>query len=181
MAHGNVISFLDTDDLWSDNKLELQLAHLAEDPTAEIVLGRTQLMRLTEVINTKHNFEMFSHPWISLTLGSAVFRKSAFDRVGFFDQGLYYADDLDWFMRSRELGVSMVIHRDVTLFCRRHQQNMTNQKELDNRYLIRMLKKSLDRRQQQNKELAISLAKLPDYLPGCERPPGSGTRPVTCC
>jgi len=51
----------------------------------------------------------------------------------------------------------------VTLFRRRHQQNMTNQKELDNRYLVRMLKKSLDRRQQQNKELAISLAKLPDY------------------
>jgi glycosyltransferase involved in cell wall biosynthesis len=163
MAHGNVISFLDADDLWTDIKLELQLARLTDDPSVEIVIGRRQLVRLVGGVDGKHKFEKLSDPRTDLNLGSAVFRRSVFDRVGFFDETLYHCDDWDWFMRARELGVPMVIHHEVTLISRRHEQNMTNRVALGNLYTIRMLKKSLDRRRRQNNGLATSLPKLSDF------------------
>lgn len=160
MARGNVISFLDADDLWSENKLEVQLGRLAVAPTVEIVLGRTQLMKLTELRDGTPKFEPWSEPVLAMSLGCAIVRRSAFHKVGLFDETLRHAEDWDWFMRARELGVSMQIHQEVMQLYRRHDRNITNQVELDNQHTIRMLKKSLDRRRQHNSGLARSLSKL---------------------
>jgi glycosyltransferase involved in cell wall biosynthesis len=166
IARGNVIAFQDVDDLWSENKLELQLACLADNPSVEIVLGHSQPMQLTGVVNGKHTFAEFADPWVALHLGSAIFRKSVFDKVGLFDETLRYCDDWDWFMRARELGISMVIQQEVTHFFRRHKHNLTNQKTLDDYHTndriehLKMLKKSLDRRRKQNNGIAPILPKL---------------------
>ena len=117
-------------------------------------------MQLTEAVEGRRRFEEFSEPWLSLNLGSALFRKTAFDKVGFFDEKLFYSDDMDWFMRARERGISMVIHKDVTHLYRRHERNITNRRDLDNSYTIKMLKKSLDRRREQNNGIAQILPKL---------------------
>ena len=163
MARGNVISFLDADDLWSENKLELQLSHLADDPSVEIVLGRRKFIHSAEVVDHRSKFEAFSDAQIALNLATAVFRKSVFDKVGFFDETLYHCDDWDWFMRARELSVSMVMHQEVTLFGRRHEHNLTNQRELNNHYTLKTFKKSLNRRRQQNNKLATPLPKWSNY------------------
>lgn len=163
MARGDIIGFLDQDDLWPAGKLALQLTRLADHPSVEIVLGHKQLMWLTGIEDGRLGFEIFSDPQIALNLGCALFRISVFDKVGFFDETLYYVDDWDWFMRARELGVPMVIHHEVTLISRRHKHNMSNRVDLGNLYAIRMLKKSLHRRRQQNNGLAMSLPKLSDF------------------
>jgi glycosyltransferase involved in cell wall biosynthesis len=162
MAHGNVISFLDADDLWVDNKLELQLPRLAENPSVSIILGRKQLVYQTEVVDGEPELGEFVAPQIAANLGCGVFRRSVFNEVGFFDETLYYCDDWDWFMRARELGVSMVVHQQVVLFSRRHEHNLTNRRELNNRYVVRMLRKSLERRRQSH-EPATSLPKLSSF------------------
>ncbi|MFQ5500545.1 MAG: glycosyltransferase family 2 protein [Candidatus Zixiibacteriota bacterium] len=72
-------------------------------------------MKTKGVVEGKHTFGKLLDPLVNLNLGSALFRRAVFDRVGLFDETLYYCDDWDWFMRARELGVPMVIHQDVTL------------------------------------------------------------------
>ena len=122
MARGNVIAFLDADDLWHENKLALQLARLASNPSAEVIVGYSQLLVPTASESKLSKFERFGEPWLFLNLASAVFRKSVFEKVGLFDQELSQTDDLDWFMRARELKVSMIVHHDVVLFHRRHDK-----------------------------------------------------------
>lgn len=151
MARGNVIGFLDADDLWAANKLEVQLARLSDSPAVEIVLGRTQRVKSIREVSGKSTFAMLSDPTVSLSLGSAIFRTSVFAKVGFLDETLYHCDDWDWFIRARELGVVMEIHQEVTQFYRRHDNNVTNHTERGRYYTFLMLKKSLYRRHEQHR------------------------------
>jgi glycosyltransferase involved in cell wall biosynthesis len=163
MARGNVIGFLDQDDLWSENKLELQLECMANDPALEIVLGRTQIMRLTGFVEGKPKFEFFSEPLTNVLLGSALFKKRVFDKVGLFDETLPISDDLDWFMRARERNVSMVVLEQVTLFYRLHQHNVIHNTLARDHDFIRALKKSLDRRRQQGDGTVASVPRFSDF------------------
>jgi glycosyltransferase involved in cell wall biosynthesis len=145
-ARGNVIGFLDVDDLWSRDKLALQLTHMRENPRVPIVLGHTQLMRLIGSEGEALTFEVWGAPVLAMSTGGALFRADVFAQVGLFDETQMYCDDVDWFMRAKEHGVAVFVHPEVTLYYRRHSQNMTNQADVGKRFLIGMLKKSMDRR-----------------------------------
>jgi glycosyltransferase involved in cell wall biosynthesis len=160
MSNGNIIGFLDVDDLWSADKLKIQLLHLSIDTSVEIVIGRMQRMEQIGFADGKAQFQEFQGPRSALSLGCSLFRRSVFDKVGLFDETLYYCDDTDWSMRARELNVTIVMHPEVTLICRRHNNNITNNVELGNHYTIRMIKKSIDRRRHKNKGEAESLPRL---------------------
>jgi len=147
-AQGSLIAFADADDLWPAAKLELQLTYLIRDPSIEIVMGRIQQVRLSETVNGKTQTEKLGEPAFSVNLGSAVIRKSVFDRVGLFDETMRYSEDVDWFMRAREAGVAIVTIDDVTLFYRQHEQNMTRGKSTSELNVFKTLKKSLDRRRE---------------------------------
>jgi len=147
-ARGSIITFLDADDLWPPGKLNHQLSYLINYPSVEIVMGRTQLMRLSAVIDGRPLFEHFRQPGLSVNLGAALFRRSAFERVGSFDEAMRYSEDVDWFMRARERALSIGVIEAVTLLYRLHDQNMTRERDLSNLNFFKALKKSLDRRRQ---------------------------------
>jgi glycosyltransferase involved in cell wall biosynthesis len=146
MAQGSFIGFLDADDLWTEGKLELQLALLDGNPSVEVVIGLKQIVRIVGLQGGRHQSEKLSEADVNLNLGTSLFRRSAFETVGFFDEALQHCDDWDWYMRARETGVSMARHQDVTLIYRRHEDNITNRVEVGHHYALKMLKKSLDRR-----------------------------------
>lgn len=159
-ASGDIIGFLDVDDLWSKNKLSLQLACLEDEPSLEIVLGLSQPMKLKTGKEGKAQFEKWHDPYCALLVGAGVFRKSVFEKVGFFDEALYYGEDTDWFMRAREKGISILILPWVTLLYRRHEFNMTLDSATTDRYFIKALKKSLDRRRQEGGGLVAPFPKI---------------------
>jgi glycosyltransferase involved in cell wall biosynthesis len=163
MARGEVIGFVDADDLWVKNKLNRQLGLLADNPSVQIVIGLAHTVEIVGSVDGKPRLEQVMDPAVNLTVGSALFRRPVFDRVGLFDETLPYCEDWDWFMRARELDVPMMIHQDVALLYRRHRENMTNRVELVNPSMLRMLKKSLDRRRQQGPSPPTSLPKLADF------------------
>jgi len=150
-AQGDLIAFADADDLWPPGKLESQLAVLIKDRGVEIVMGRIQQVLLSG--------EEFGEPAFSVNLGSAVIRKSVFDRVGLFDETMRYSEDVDWFMRAREAGVAIMTIDAVTLFYRQHEQNMTRGKSTSELNVLKALKRSLDRR----RERAGVAAALPNF------------------
>jgi len=135
-AHGEVIAFLDADDVWPDGTLMRQVASLTVRPEAEVAIGRTALLVKEE-----------SESWFVPLLGSAVFRRSVLDRVGCFDESLRYSEDHDWFLRARELGVVIAATDAITLRYRVHPESLTHVLNRPDGYqLPGVIKRSLDRR-----------------------------------
>jgi glycosyltransferase involved in cell wall biosynthesis len=149
LAQGDLIAFLDADDIWIADKLERQLALAAN---ADIVIGMTRIM------NDESN-----EPFIFPSLCCALVWRSAFQQIGTFDPSLPYSDDLDWYMRAREEGLRFILHRDVVLYHRRHADNITNNHAARDHYHLLMLKKSIERRRQQG---IAALPKLSNFFAG---------------
>lgn len=149
-AQGNLLAFADADDLWPADKLALQLPYLIRDPQIDIVLGRIQQVRLSETVDGETLAEEFAEPAFSVNLGSAIIRRSVFERVGLFDETMRYSEDVDWFMRAREAGASIVTIDAVTLLYRQHEENMTRGKSTSELNVLKALKRSLDRRRERS-------------------------------
>ncbi|MDH4232639.1 MAG: glycosyltransferase family 2 protein [Nitrospirota bacterium] len=163
LASGDVIGFLDVDDVWSKDKLRLQLGYFEKDPSLEIVLGLLQRMQLTGAEGGKHTFKEWEGPVMNMHLGSALFRRSVFEKVGLLDESLGYCEDWDWFMRAKERQVPMVVHKEVVYYYRRHNHNITNDTETGLNFALKMLRYSLDRRRQQGKGQIEQLPRISDF------------------
>jgi hypothetical protein len=144
-AAGDFVAFLDVDDLWPEHTLVTLMAEMLEHPEIDVVRGYSQVMEYDQATGT---YEYRGNPKESFpySIATAVFRKRAFDRVGWFDKTLLYGEDTDWFNRAQELEVPMKRIEAVTLHVRRHGLNMTHEKTLVELNMLRVLKKSLDRR-----------------------------------
>lgn len=172
IAKGDVIAFLDSDDLWSDDKLKLQVSYLADNPAVEIVQGLIQQIELS-----KSKDEAVSPNYQFINLGSAVYRKAVFEKIGLFDETLRYGEDVDFFLRAWENNILKVVLERVTLFYRKHNDNMTQGKKLVELGFVRVYKKHLDRcRQKGNFTRSPELPPLNQYIG--EAPPNKGVRQI---
>jgi glycosyltransferase involved in cell wall biosynthesis len=148
IAKGEVIAFLDVDDLWADGVLIEFTDYLATHPDVDIVQGLIQRMQFEPVVTLENPgvFEPIFQPYQFINLGSAIYRKSVFDRVGLFDSKLRDNEDTDWFLRAWEQNISKVVIPKIMLFYRKHDRNMTlNQKDLVHCGLLKIYKRHIDR------------------------------------
>ena len=147
-AAGNYIAFLDVDDLWPESNLQRLLDELRGDPDLEFVHGHSQLMTINP---ESQSFEYIGNPGESFphSIPGTMFRRSVFERVGLFDASLIFGEDTDWFHRANEMGIGNRRLNEVTLFVRRHGQNMTHGKSIVELNTLRVFKKALDRKRRQ--------------------------------
>ncbi|AFY58142.1 glycosyl transferase [Rivularia sp. PCC 7116] len=106
-ASGEFISFIDADDLWTPDKLELQIQALQKNPSAGVAYSWTICMG--------NNGESF-HPGVSesyqgnvyanllvgnfIASGSNVLlRKETIESAGYFDESLKSSEDWDYWLR----------------------------------------------------------------------------------
>lgn len=134
LANGNIIAFLDQDDLWAKQKLERQCALLDLYPTSLVMVGMVQPFHATPD-RPGLALNPLGPPARLLNLGSGLFRKEAFHQVGLFDESLM-TNDWDWFFRAREKGLSMLSHDDITLWYRRHATSFTQGPTADHDLLL---------------------------------------------
>lgn len=142
-ASGKYIAFLDADDLWPENIIPFLVEELEENKDIEIVRGHAQLFK-----NETSNKKVFlgnpaeSYPYY---IGAGLYRRSVFNSVGLFDRALWFGEDTDWYYRAREKEVKIKWLEEVTLYVRRHGENMTEGKNLLELNKLKTFKKILDR------------------------------------
>lgn len=146
LSKGDLIAFIDADDIWLKNKIELQLHLIHQNPKVELIIGF--LKRVFKKDN-KDLFKVFDGDESGIfvmQLGSTLIRREVFRKVGNFDEGMKMSEDLDWFLRVRESGVNVEVHKEVVQLYRQHEKNTTKDKSAGNHYMLKAFKKSLDRR-----------------------------------
>ncbi|MEE9190605.1 MAG: glycosyltransferase family A protein [Candidatus Neomarinimicrobiota bacterium] len=163
IARGNAIAFQDSDDLWPKNKLELQAAYLNQNPAVDIILGQTQVYVQRSNSSGEKIYVKFKDPWPALMFHSALIRKGVFETAGFIDETFQYAEEVDWFLRAKEIGVDIRFIKETVLFYHRHQDNMSKLIRSDKKYFITALKKSLSRRRARSNSGA---REMPSWLSG---------------
>jgi hypothetical protein len=144
-ASGELLAFLDVDDLWPPGTL-LRLADvLVASPDIDVVHGRVQLARFTTY---EDHGEYVGSPTETFrySIAAGVYRRRAFERVGLFDRALRYGEDSDWFLRGKELGLRIIELDEIVLIARRHEGNMTRGKSLAELQPLQLFKNVLDRR-----------------------------------
>ena len=124
-ATGDLIAFLDPDDLWPAGKLERQLRRLAGAPEVDMVSGYVCYFDTADTSGLAPATGSRTERIFHVHVGACVYRREVFSRLGAaFDPGLLYAEDVDLLLRVREQGVPFTILRSVELYYRQHAASM---------------------------------------------------------
>jgi len=147
-ASGDLVGFLDADDLWPPGRLALLVGYLRERPGLSMVVGRIQIVRATGPDGHESALAPAGPPWHAPSFGAGLFRPEVFTQVGALDATLPAGEDLDWFIRAREQDVPTAVVEETTLWYRLHGENLTSGADPIRRRMLLALKRSLDRRRQ---------------------------------
>lgn len=124
LASGKFISFLDADDLWTPNKLELQLEALQSNPEAAVAYSWLDRIDESGQFLTKGNYRNFTgNVYEHLveqnfleTASNPLICAEALKAVGDFNSELTPAEDWDMFLRLAEHYHFVVVPRPQILY-----------------------------------------------------------------
>lgn len=145
-CNSTYVTFLDHDDWWPKDRLYSHLDYLENNPTVDIVMGKTQT--IASDVDRLKNFRFPNKEQVmyGVNLGACTFRKTVFDTIGFFDEERKFCEDFDFFMRIKEASLKMYYLESVALYYRLHDTNMTKDKSAKELAVCSMLRQSLRRR-----------------------------------
>ena len=151
-ARGEILAFLDADDLWTLNHLSVLLAALAGEPESCFAWGRADVVRIEEHPGGKLARERMHENVPQFLIGSGVYRRSAFEQVGRFDPALRLAEDIDWILTARQRKVPHVQVAETVLIYHKREGSLTSGKSFHELNVMTALKRQLHRRRSQVSE-----------------------------
>lgn len=178
-ASGQLIAFLDSDDLWLPRKLSTQVKFFKDHPDAVINQTQERWIRNGRRLNPKarhHKFSgmIFEHSLaLCLVSPSAVMlKKSLFDDVGVFDEQLPACEDYDlWLRISCRYPVHLI---DTPLIIKRggHADQLSKAAGLDKyriQSLVKIIESGLLTPRQRRAALTTLNEKCAVYAGGCRK------------
>lgn len=140
LAKGRFITFLDSDDLYLDGKLELQVKYLETNPDFSMVYTSAYCINESGEL-LKDKYVAKASGWIyidiafftpqTITLPTVMVRREVFDKAGYFDEKLHRFEDTDMWRRiSKHYKIQAM--PEFTCALRTHGENhLINQKPED--------------------------------------------------
>ena len=150
-AQGELIAFLDADDVWVPHKLGVQADYLLRHPEVGYVVakGRNFLESRTNPPGWLTAELLMKE--VSFLPSTLVVRKDIFYQVGEFDCSYVISEDTDWFFRARDAGVQGFVVPEMLLYRRIHDSNLSSQTQVSAREMLLMtVRRSVGRRRHQD-------------------------------
>ncbi|HEY1452346.1 MAG TPA: glycosyltransferase family A protein [Roseiarcus sp.] len=147
-ATGDVLAFIDADDLWTPGKLARQTQALAADPDLDAVFGLMETFASPDLPQEERSqLRVPDGPEPAFTKNGILIRRAAFNRLGGFDPERRNADFFAWYARAVGEGFQWRLLTDVVCRRRLHAQNMSRlDREQQRREYLATMKAFLDAR-----------------------------------
>ncbi len=144
-VHTEFVAFLDADDVWHREKLEIQISYFHNSPKLELCVSHIQNFWSPELPGeAREENPGLLNPWIGYVYSALLARRSVFDRVGLLNSGMRHGEDTDWFVRSVHAGVLREVVPQVLTYRRLHPDNLSRKHHESRDALLRTVKQHLD-------------------------------------
>jgi glycosyltransferase involved in cell wall biosynthesis len=150
IAKCDLISFLDQDDIYPDNKLEILHNEFLIDDGLLGVTGTSRFLFTDEKFKKGFGKVDFDKNIHHVLIGAGLFKREIFNIAGLFDERLFSCEDFDWFQRIKALKLKTKTIEDCCLIYRQHGNNYTRFKEGLKKDLLLALHKSIALKKAQN-------------------------------
>lgn len=146
-ARGEWLAFLDADDLWVPEKLQLQMAAVETQPQLEAVLGMMENFISPELdAETRKNLAAPKSTQPGYIPGTVFIRQTALQRIGPLNPALQSGEFIDWWARAREQNLKYTMLPHVLLRRRLHGKNHTLQQRETLQDYVSVARAALERR-----------------------------------
>jgi glycosyltransferase involved in cell wall biosynthesis len=150
IARGLLLAFLDADDTWLPNYLEVQVARIQADPTIDVLYPNVMMFGGSSEAGEEFmticpssgdvTFERLVAQECNVS-NCSIARRDTIVRAGMFDEELRSVEDFDLWLRVIKEGGRIAYHRDVLARYRRRPGSLTADPIWLSQNVLRVLKK----------------------------------------
>ena len=144
-SQGDILAFLDADDLWPTDSLRLRMRALEADPGLDGVFGLVEQF-FTPELDQRTKPRPPGANIAARSAGAMLLHRRVFERIGGFDATLALGDTLDLVARMDEAGLRIGAIDHIVLRRRIHGANTVLTQHGRQGDYLKILKASLDRR-----------------------------------
>lgn len=150
-ATGDLVAFLDADDVWTDDSLAVRLERIGREDAPDGVYGAIRQFVSPELgADAAQRYRIDDRVSPVPLMQSMVVRRSVFDRVGLLDTGYKTAANIDWVSRAFEAGMRFEPVDAIVVRRRIHTSNMgvalADQKHRDLPRIVRAHRQRMEAR-----------------------------------
>jgi glycosyltransferase involved in cell wall biosynthesis len=143
-ARGELVGFLDADDLMLPERVAVQVQHLLDNPECGCVLGRQEVF-VEPGVSAPPGVRVPDDPTTDglVVAMSAMVRAAVLRDVGVFDPSLRLGEDMDWLFRLQAAGIRIDSLDQVLIRRRFHGGNLSYRSDEIRTALLRAVRSRL--------------------------------------
>lgn len=179
-SRGDIIAFLDSDDIWLRNKLEKTREYIELFPEISIFHTEEIWFRRGEILgqkkkHSKPDGNVYRNALAICCIGmsTAVLKKRVFRRIGLFDETFEACEDYDLWLRAANLFDVKLIPEALTIKQGGRKDQLSSKVWGLDRFRIRSLEKMLASGELSEKDRSLTLDELRKkcevFAKGCEK------------